>query len=121
MIVIVLTSAPPKLRGHLTRWLLEISAGVYVGKVSARVRDLLWVQVLENLEEGKAVMVYSSNTEQGLEFKTYGQTWQPIDYDGLELILRPAKQSSENDSARRPSRGRRTGWSNASRYRRFGR
>ena len=104
MIVIVLTSAPPKLRGHLTRWLLEISAGVYVGKVSARVRELLWVQVLENLEEGKAVMVYSSNTEQGLEFKTYGQTWQPIDYDGLELILRPAEQSSENDSARRPSR-----------------
>ena len=33
-IVIVLTVSPPKLRGHLTRWLFEISPGVYVGKAS---------------------------------------------------------------------------------------
>lgn len=46
MIVIVLTVSPPKLRGHLTRWLFEISPGVYVGKASARVRELLWQQIL---------------------------------------------------------------------------
>lgn len=41
MTVIVLTAVPPGLRGHLTRWLLEISSGVYVGYVSARVRELI--------------------------------------------------------------------------------
>ena len=32
MVVIVLTACPAGLRGHLTRWLLEISPGVFVGK-----------------------------------------------------------------------------------------
>jgi CRISPR-associated protein Cas2 len=29
MVIIVLTACPAGLRGHLTRWLLEISAGVF--------------------------------------------------------------------------------------------
>lgn len=116
MIVIVLTAAPAKLRGHLTRWLFEISAGVYVGKVSARVRELLWKQITENIGEGKAVMVYASNNEQGLEFMTHGQEWTPVDYDGLELIMRPKEQAVHV-----VEKQRKTGWSKASRYRRFGR
>lgn len=125
MIVIVLTDSPPKLRGHLTRWLFEISPGVYVGKVSARVRELLWEQVKENIALGRAIMTYSSNNEQGLEFVTIGQEWEPVDYEGLELMMRPnnnAKQKKaqsevESGAKRRP----RTGWSNASRYRKYGR
>jgi CRISPR-associated protein Cas2 len=116
MIVIVLTVSSPKLRGHLTRWLFEISSGVYVGKVSARVRELLWNQVLENIGGGRAVMVYPANNEQGLEFRTHGQEWQPVDYEGLELIMRPNTSQKQ-----RKNGGRKTGWSNASRYRRFGR
>ncbi|WP_423232601.1 type I-E CRISPR-associated endoribonuclease Cas2e, partial [Bacillus licheniformis] len=42
MTVLVLTACPAGLRGHLTRWLLEISPGVFVGHVPARVRDALW-------------------------------------------------------------------------------
>ena len=33
MVVVVLAVVPERLRGHLTRWLMEISPGVYVGKV----------------------------------------------------------------------------------------
>jgi CRISPR-associated protein Cas2 len=116
MIVIVLTVAPAKLRGHLTRWLFEISSGVYVGKVSARVRELLWEQVEENIGSGRAVLVYSSNNEQGLEFKTHGQEWEPVDYDGLELIMRPNMNQKQRKNSRR-----KTGWSKASRYRKYGR
>lgn len=47
MVVIVLSACPAGLRGHLTRWLLEISAGVFVGHVSTRVRDLMWLNVCE--------------------------------------------------------------------------
>lgn len=39
MLVIVLENAPPRLRGRLAIWLLEVRAGVYVGNYSARVRD----------------------------------------------------------------------------------
>jgi CRISPR-associated protein Cas2 len=129
MIVIVLTVSPPKLRGHLTRWLFEISPGVYVGKVSARVRELLWEQVHENIGVGRAIMTYSSNNEQGLEFKTIGQEWEPVDFDGLELIMRPdsagkAEASASDPGAHRDANSKsraRRGWSNAARYRKYGR
>ena len=42
MIVLVVTACPAGLRGDLTKWLLEVTPGVFVGTPSARVRDLLW-------------------------------------------------------------------------------
>ena len=41
MIVVVLSACPTGLRGDLTRWLLEVSPGTFVGNVSAKVRDAL--------------------------------------------------------------------------------
>lgn len=38
MLVIVLEAAPPRLRGRLALWLVEVRAGVYVGDFSKRVR-----------------------------------------------------------------------------------
>ena len=52
MIVITLTKTPPALRGDLTRWCQEIQTGVYVGDVSARVRDKLWERVQTNIGNG---------------------------------------------------------------------
>ena len=115
MIVVVLTVSPPKLRGHLTRWLFEISPGVYVGKVSARIRELLWEQILDNPGNGRADMVYPSDNEQGMQFRVHGQEWQPVDYDGLQLIMRPNTNQKQRSNERC-----KTGWSKASRYRKYG-
>lgn len=90
MIVLHLTSCPPALRGAMTKWLFEIATGVYVGKVSARVRDLLWNRVCSTIKNGRAVLVYTTDTEQGFDFRTYGDTWEAIDFDGLKLMLRPS-------------------------------
>lgn len=49
MLVIVLENAPPRLRGRLAIWLLEIRAGVYVGSYNRRIREYLWQQVEEGL------------------------------------------------------------------------
>lgn len=89
MVVITMTCCPPKLRGDLSKWLCEINTGVYVGQVNARVRDALWQRVCENIAGGKATMVYSTNNEQHMEFRTYNSEWLIKDYDGLKLILRP--------------------------------
>ena len=59
MTVLVLTACPADLRGHLTRWLLEISPGVFVGHVPARVRDALWDRVIEMRRDGRAILVLS--------------------------------------------------------------
>ncbi len=89
MLVITLTSCPPALRGDLTKWLQEIDTCVYVGKVSRRVREELWLRVKENIKNGRATMVYKANNEQGMDFAVYNADWEPIDFDGLKLMMRP--------------------------------
>jgi CRISPR-associated protein Cas2 len=90
MLVLTLTHCPPALRGDVTKWLLEIDQGVYVGNVSARVRDLLWERIKEHANCGKAIMVFSSGkSEQKFSFYTHDSAWQPIDYDGIKLMMRP--------------------------------
>ena len=108
----MLTACPAGLRGHLTRWLLEIGPGVFVGKVSARVRDRLWAHVVELAKDGRAIMVYSAPTEQRFAFKVHRHDWQPIDLDGLQLMMRP----NPGQAVKTPEL--RAGWSQASRYRR---
>jgi len=87
MMVVVLTNAPPRLRGRLGVWLLEIRAGVYVGDYSARTRERIWDQVCAYIEDGDAVMVWKAPTDQGFDFATVGQNRRmPVDFDGLKLV-----------------------------------
>lgn len=111
MITIVLSACPVGLRGHLTRWLIEISAGVFVGKVTVRVRELLWLRVVELAGPGRALMVYSVPGEQQLSFRVHKHHWEPTDFDGITLMMRP------NGNAPRPVKD---GWSTASKRRRYG-
>jgi CRISPR-associated protein Cas2 len=41
MVVLVLERVPVSLRGELTRWMLEIRSGVFVGTLTSVVRDRL--------------------------------------------------------------------------------
>lgn len=87
MLVIVVENAPPRLRGRLAIWLLEVRAGVYVGSLSRRVRDMIWHQVVEGIEEGNAVMVWNTNTESGFDFVTFGKNRRmPVEMDGIKLV-----------------------------------
>ena len=87
MLVIVLENAPPRLRGRLAIWLLEIRAGVYVGNYSARVRDYIWHQVEKGIEDGNAVMAWRVNNEAGFDFVTLGTNRRtPMEMDGVKLV-----------------------------------
>lgn len=87
MMVIVVNRAPPRLRGRLAAWLLEIRSGVYVGDHSARTRERIWDQVLGGLEDGDAVMAWKTPNDQGFDFATAGRNRRmPKDFDGLKLI-----------------------------------
>ena len=87
MLVIVTENIPPRLRGRLAIWLLEVRAGVYIGDVSASVRDMLWHTLEKGIEDGNAVFAWKTNTESGFDFKTLGQNRRmPVDYDGLKLV-----------------------------------
>ncbi|MEE2038062.1 type I-E CRISPR-associated endoribonuclease Cas2e [Nocardiopsis sp. CT-R113] len=114
MTVLILTKCPPGLRGFLTRWLWEISAGVFIGNPSRRVRETLWAEVKGYAGNGRALLVYSNDSEQGFTFESFEHHWQPVDHEGLTLMHRPRKAAVE--SAPTPKKG----WSKASKRRRFG-
>lgn len=121
MIILVLTACPTALRGQLTRWLLEVTPGVFVGHANARMRDKLWDMVVENIGRGRALMVQPARNEQRLSFRTFGHEWQPRDFDGVTLMTRPLATREKGvtflGSSPRPPEN----WSVAARRRRFGR
>ena len=87
MMAIVLENSPPRLRGRLAVWLLEVRAGVYVGTYSIKVREMIWQHVLQGIEEGNAVMMWAASIESGFDFLTCGKNRRtPVDFDGLKLV-----------------------------------
>ena len=87
MVVIVIDNASLKLRGELTKWLMEVKPGVFAGKISAMVRQRLWDKVEESDQLTGAVMLYSMNNEQGFEMQMCGDpTRKVVEINGLQLI-----------------------------------
>ena len=118
MIVISVTNCPMNLRGDLTKWLIEINSGVYVGKVNAKVRDELWKRVCENIKHGQATMVYSTNNEQGYDFKVHNTVWEIVDYEGINLVKIPSKKNkrSSNETTLKSGFSRASKFSKMKRY-----
>ena len=87
MLVIVVENVPSRLRGRLAIWLLEVRAGVYIGKVSRRIREMIWDNIEKGIDDGNAVMVWSTNTESGFDFLTLGKNRRmPKEMDGIKLV-----------------------------------
>jgi CRISPR-associated protein Cas2 len=87
MLVIVTEAIPPRLRGRLAIWLVEVRAGVYVGDVSAKTRDMIWENITVGAENGNVVMAWNTNNDSGFDFVTYGSNRRlPVELDGLKLV-----------------------------------
>ena len=104
MVVVTLTDCPPRLRGDLSKWLMEVNTGTYVGQLNRRVREELWKRICNNLPKGRATMVYSANNEQRMEFRVHNTTWQPVDFDGLTLMRRPVTAPADYAAKQAPSK-----------------
>jgi len=87
MLVVVTENVPPRLRGRLAIWLLEVRAGVYVGDVSRKVREMIWQQIQVLADDGNVVMAWAVNNESGFDFQTWGVNRRiPVELDGLRLV-----------------------------------
>ena len=87
MLVIAVNNAPPRLRGRLAVWLLEIRAGVYVGNYTRRTREMIWRQVEAEIDDGDAIIAWAAPNDAGYDFDTCGQNRRiPVDLDGLKLV-----------------------------------
>jgi len=110
MVVLLLEKVPATLRGELSRWMVEPRPGVFVGQVSAMVRDRLWQMAVRGAEKSKAVrgggamLLYSSPTEQGFQVRTFGETRRDIaDWEGLMLVRIPTTEAAKRPRTRRPN------------------
>ena len=87
MLVIVVENAPPRLRGRLAVWLLEVRAGVYLGNYTRRTRERIWREVTEGIEGGNAVAAWAAPNDAGFAFDTCGANRRiPVDFDGFTLV-----------------------------------
>ena len=86
ILVIVVENAPPRLRGRLGVWLLEIRTGVYVGDYSKRIREVIWDNIVQGIGDGNAVMLWTVPTESGFDFISIGENRrEPVDSFGILL------------------------------------
>jgi len=89
MTVLVLENVSPGFRGEVTKWLLEVKPGVFVGKISAIVREKLWNKVQNSIEEGAALLIYAAQTEQGFQIDMCRTPERNVvDMEGISLIKR---------------------------------
>lgn len=94
MVVFALENAPNRLRGVLSRWCLEVRAGLFVGRVDARLREKLWEKITDLMDaNGSAVMCWTRNGAQGYAFRTLGPNPRcPTRRDGLWLVTEEPKK-----------------------------
>ena len=97
MMTVVVENAPPRLRGRLAVWLLEVRAGVYLGVYSARTREMIVEQVEKLIGAGDAVVAWDAPNDAGFTFETFGTNRRvPVDFDGLQLVtFRPLPGAPE--------------------------
>jgi CRISPR-associated protein Cas2 len=97
MMVVVVNNAPPRLRGRLAVWLLEVRAGVYLGVYGARTREMIIEQVKSLIGEGDAVVAWDATNDAGFTFETFGANRRvAVDFDGLQLVaFRPPPESGK--------------------------
>jgi CRISPR-associated protein Cas2 len=99
--VIVVERVTQSVRGVLSLWMLEVHAGVFVGKLSARVREKLWFVVCGKKRLGACTLIVQSHGEQGFSVLTSGEgSRELVDYDGLILMCRPARASLKGEVSR---------------------
>lgn len=100
MLVMILEKVTPGARGELTRWLVEVKTGVFVGHASARVRDKLWEKYEQAKRLGGVTQIWSTNTEQKFQMRMTGDTSrQIVDMEGLQLIRVPRAARGNQDAA----------------------
>lgn len=87
-VVVNAVAIPDHLRGYLSRFLSEVTTGLYVGVVSARVRDNLWERAVSAAGSGSLTLVYNDAArEQGFALRSTGTGSRPVlDLDGMLLI-----------------------------------
>lgn len=99
MVVMIMESVPVGLRGELSRWLIEPHPGVFLGHLTAMVRDRLWERACAACRDGGLIQMWTTNNEQRFAVRVFGNTRREIvDIDGLQFVRRPLSSNEDADN-----------------------
>jgi len=101
MLLMVLQNCPASLKGLLSRWLIEVRSGVFLGNPSSRIRDILWDKtVLHPRNRGYAIQIWSDQGPQGFSYRTWGEGGRElVDFEGIALVRQICDKRGVNRSA----------------------
>jgi CRISPR-associated protein Cas2 len=92
MLVMILEKSPASLRGELSRWLVQLRPGVFVGGPSRRIRDELWEKACKKIKDGSVTQLWTARTEQGYVCRQFGLTGHLLlEFDGVHLMSKVRK------------------------------
>lgn len=90
MTILLVECVSSSLRGDLSRWLVELQAGVFVGRVSEVVREALWERATNRSGDGTVLLLWRTNNEQGFDMRSWHpKQYVPINVEGLWLTCHP--------------------------------
>jgi len=94
MTVILVKKIPPAVKGVLSRWMIEVQPGIFVGTLSARTRSMLWEYLCQEVDTqtGFCHLIHKSNNAQGYIISVHGKAPKLLeDFDGIEFFIKPTK------------------------------
>ena len=104
----VVENAPPRLRGRLAVWLLEVRAGVYVGIYSRRVREMIWEEVAARSGRQRGDRLGGAERRRLRVRDLRQEPAEPVDFDGFRLVsLQPLESPRARPDGCRTERERR--------------
>lgn len=69
--------------------MLEPKAGIFLGRMTARIRDELWKKAIKDRNGGSCLQAWRSPGEQGFQVRVFGEPSREIvDFEGLHLVAR---------------------------------
>src|SRR5205823_4840574 len=101
----ILEKLPRSLRGALSRWLIEVRPGTFLGNPSQRVRDELWKKVTNRPPLGYVLQIWSTPNPQGYDYRQYGSgKRQLVDFEGLALVTSVKKTRKKGGASEQEPR-----------------
>jgi CRISPR-associated protein Cas2 len=74
--------------------MVEPKAGIFLGRITARLRDKLWEKAVAGSKGGACLQAWSSPGEQGFVVRTHGDTSRKVvDFEGLYLVAIPRENT----------------------------
>ena len=95
--ILITEKFPASLRGEITRWMIEVKSGVFIGTLSRLVRDLLWEKISKNILKGGAIFIEPAANEQKYQIKSIGSFSRTSrNFEGINLMTIPTAPSTNN-------------------------